>query len=165
MNTLLPVIDSMEGVEDKSICGSCIGFCCTVAAGIAIPRDFGPVETLTDVLVSYFKSGFWCVDYWEGDPRPEGDLPCVYYVRPQHTNARGRLVDPSWGGTCALWAPDRGCSLEFRHRPHGCRVLIPDPERKRCVDPPGIDKEWYVRQWIQFQGHIVDALRILGATP
>lgn len=135
----LPVIDSTEGVPAAAFCRSCGGQCCQRGAGIAHPGDFGPRETLVDVLVSYLETGFWAVDCWEGDVIPEGTLPQIWFVRPAHKNAKGKLVDRSWGGECRLWAPDRGCSLEFRHRPHGCRTLVPTEE----VDEHGEHKCTY----------------------
>lgn len=41
-----------------------------------------------------------------------------YWVRPVIVGREGKLMDASWGGTCALLTSN-GCSLEFTQRPHG----------------------------------------------
>ncbi len=157
MNLLeLPVIDKTDGTVNTSICTDCGGKCCQKCPGIARPDDFGPVETLQATLESYLRTGFWAVDWWEGDPRENGDLSCVRYIRPAIVGHKGETRHPAWGGTCILWSSDNGCSLPFNRRPYECRNLIPAAGgRENCH---GINKKETVLTWTPFQSQIVAAM-------
>lgn len=158
----LPIIDRRDGTQGAATCQACGGRCCQQMPGLTHPSDFGPRETLTGVLVSYLRTGFWSIDWWEGDPREGGELTQVYYVRPATVKGIGKLCDPSWGGCCALWSADHGCSLAFENRPMECRHLKPVPGDANCK---GKGKEWFVRQWIPYQAEVVasmDALKALA---
>ena len=162
----LPVINSNEGCQNAEICRDCGGECCQRSAGIAWPQDFGPESTLVETLVSYLVTGFWAVDCWDGDPRPQrkrksAKLDQVWYIRPAHKNAVGKLVDRSWGGECRLWCKEYGCSLSFENRPRGCRMLIPDKSH-RCGygDTKENGKESAALAWIPYQRHIKRAMSI-----
>ena len=164
--TELPIINQSNGVQDASTCRECGGVCCQRMAGLTIPSDFGEPETLTQVLVEYLLTGFWAVDWWEGDPREDGDLCQVYFIRPAHTNAIGKLRDPSWGGTCRLWSETHGCSLQLENRPFICRMLEPEKDIKArkdtgCNFPAGVSKTSAVIEWIPYQNNIREAMDLI----
>lgn len=154
----LPVIYQRDGNTTPNHCRECGGRCCQNAPGIALPSDFGPRETLADTILSYLKTRYWSVDWWEGDTEESGHLYQVYYVRPATLYCIGKVRDPSWGGPCALWSEEYGCSLQFENRPHECRHLRGAPlvnGERNCV---GEDKEWYVKQWRPFQEEVIEAM-------
>jgi hypothetical protein len=171
----LPVINQSSGVEDVALCKECGGKCCEAAPGGAYPEDFGPRETMARVMADYFKTGFWGVDSWDGDPRPYpqpgGALDRVLYVRPHTVEGKGRkhITDWSWGGACCLWNPDTGCSLEFANRPHQCRVVIPGSLKqdgmRHCSYPQGDGaddrpKRVLASAWIDYQDEIELAMKL-----
>lgn len=154
----LPIINHRDGNQTPDHCRACGGNCCQNAPGIALPSDFGPRETMKDAIVGYLRSRYWSIDWWEGDTEEGGNLHQVYYVRPATVHCIGKVRDASWGGTCSLWSKDHGCSLAFANRPHECRHLrgVPLIDGKRqCV---GESKEWYCKQWREFQEEVIEAM-------
>jgi len=154
----LPIVGQRDGVENLKVCSECGGKCCQFHSGICSPDDFGPAETLEDVLVERLASGKWCIDWYDGDPRvSEYSLERVYFIRPAHTNAIGKVYDPSWGGQCVFWNAESGCDLSFNGRPMGCRSLIPALSGD-CVGPGDRnDKSVDAERWIPYQEQIVAA--------
>lgn len=150
-------------------------------------------DTLTDVLTQYLKTGYWAVDYWDVE-YSEVDLPpdqartgaanndhyqidesaealglhenisMIYFVRPAHTNAIGRIVDHSKGGTCRLWHRKYGCRLPLENRPRQCRFLTPEPndfQRKffGCQRPAHSANEAAAIAWLPYQAQIKAAVQ------
>ncbi len=153
----LSIIDRTDGVQGAETCRQCGGMCCQKMPGIAFPDDFGPRETLTAVLVEYFRTGYWAIDCWEGmDYEPNPLLrQTVYYVRPATVKAKaeGKLSDWSWGGTCSLWSAEKGCSLAFNNRPRQCRTLEPSRNYFEAYSGPD-DKEAAAIAWSSFQDEL-----------
>ncbi len=107
--------------NESSLCAEC-GRCCTKYAGMCWPDDVKPLTL--EKIVAMLKTGYYSIDWWEGDPREDGELGCVYMLRPAHTNRPPGMLDPSWFGTCRFLS-EGGCSLPFEDRPTQCRALIP----------------------------------------
>lgn len=152
--------DPAQGVENREICSKCGGNCCQQYAGIAWPSDFGTtrIEMVRNIAHA-LGTGFWAIDTWDGDPRPERrELGRVDFIRPAHTNATGKMVDYSWGGTCRLWCHGYGCSLRLAERPTQCRVVVP---RKGggCDLPEEFSKQAAAIAWIPFEDVIDRALK------
>lgn len=65
----------------------------------------------------------YAIDWYEGDPRSNGKLGQVYYIRPA---VRGvtKALDPAWEGECTFLT-DKGCSLTPANRPRQCLALTP----------------------------------------
>ena len=128
--------------ENADLCRKCGGKCCAFYPGLCLPPDFGePLDRnkLRDALAS----GNYAIDWWEGDLEDMiGDL---YFVRPATAHARGRLLDPTFGGPCIFWIQSTGCSLPADDRPAGCRLLEPR-EGDKCLIH-GAEKEDAVRAW------------------
>lgn len=146
------IIQQYSGVEHKEICKQCGGECCKTHAGLCSPSDFGNnPQTIARNIYEYIKTGFWAIDWWEGDPRIEIDeWDCIYYVRPKHIDAKHKILDPSCGGTCILWTEKYGCSLRFENRPYECRHLVPSNDFK-CSYKNGHTKEKMAIKWVPFQ--------------
>jgi hypothetical protein len=106
--------------ENKEICAACKGRCCEMMPGACFPEDFS-WDSLEDAL----KSGKYCIDWWEGDPRPKGRLEQAYFIRPATKGKEGILLDASWGGECVFLEKGVGCMLSCDKRPLGCQMLEP----------------------------------------
>lgn len=144
---------------DKATCAECGGDCCKDMPGIYSPEDFGaPNRT---VMIRRIKAAFLadraCVDWWEGNFQK---VNSPKHVRPQTVRSRGRLRDPSWGGTCSMLT-ETGCSLARKEMPYGCRVLKPrqTPDGD-CTLPKGEEdaKKVATQQWLGYQDVIEAAL-------
>jgi hypothetical protein len=160
----LPVIHQRDGCQDAAQCRACGGRCCQTAPGIAAPQDFGPRETLVATIASYLRTGFWCIDCWEGDIDDRKELSQILWVRPASLDRKGKLTDFAWAHLtpCALWTQECGCSLSFENRPHQCRHLQPAaPNEKGERDCQGQGKEEYARQWRPFQREVEAALEMV----
>lgn len=151
---------------DAAVCTACGGNCCKSGPGITRPEDWGGPDraSMLQRLKAAFATENYSIDWYEGDPRkqpPKGErLSRCMYVRPATAKARGRLFDPSWGGTCTLLTPT-GCKLEHDARPYECRALKPLPpeERKKGkgCGGPDIDKRVMSELWIPYQDVITAA--------
>ena len=140
----------MKNNENFSICSKCQGHCCKTMPGINHPDDFG--YSKEKEIERLLKSGFYAIDWYEGDPREGHDeFQVVYYIRPATIEGKrlNRIMDPSWGGQCVL-LNENGCSLKFEERPLACRKLKPNPEftTKGCQ---GEGKEDHALSWIKYQ--------------
>lgn len=163
-STALPVIYRQDGKRDAKRCRECGGTCCKQVPGITWPSDFFPHEQLQEILESYLRTGYWSVDWWEGDPRDENAVPigerlsCVYYLRPATVFGKGKLRDPSWGGQCVFWTQEHGCGLMYQNRPHECRHLNPASCTHDNPEESGISKQQTCIEWIPYQAQIIAAL-------
>lgn len=126
------VITFQETYEKPSICSACGGKCCKSYAGASFPDEWqAPNRIAMKSLLKYaLSTGKWAVDFWDGDPTENGDRDKSYFIRPAHTNALGRIVDASWGGTC-VFLTRQGCSLGT-NRPTGCKGLEPRDSGNGC---------------------------------
>ena len=134
------------GLENLDICRMCGGKCCQGHAGTCWPWDF--VEPLYDNIRAALESGYYVLDYWEGQFTRGVFQP--HWVRPRHTNRLDCLIDPSWGGTCIFWRESNGCQLQFEDRPTTCRITIPKQSHE-CDGAKKYDKEEMIKAWLPFQ--------------
>ena len=140
-----------------SVCRECGGTCCKHMPGIAHPVDFkAPLEKS---LIKAFQSGYWAIDWYEGDPRKgKYTLSKVYFIRPKVKGVE-ELFDPTWGGECIFLAYN-GCTLNPLERPRGCRLLEPVSVNECTLH--GGDKAACVRPWIPYRKIILRAARAVG---
>jgi Fe-S-cluster containining protein len=131
--------------ENTSLCKKC-GRCCNHYAGIVHPSQLP--EITVKVLKQMFKDGY-CFDNYVGNPtdNPEYDDLTAWFIRPQHTNKIGQLIDESYGGKCSFLT-DTGCKLTFENRPAGCQDLIPGVTK--CVNTKGYDKASASANWLPY---------------
>ena len=128
------------------ICKMCGGLCCQASSGIMHPDQCDALDELLD-------SGDYSIDWWDGDPRPNGGLSQVYFIRPRHVGVE-KLLDPSWGGTC-VFLSGRGCTLSRDEMPLQCRALRPRETLKG--DCKGtLTKEKMAWIWTTHQAWIVE---------
>lgn len=164
----------LEVITNPEICQECGGNCCQHMPGIAFPEDFGKSRMqMLFYMVEALSTGFWAIDWWDGDPRWNGDdrfesdLDQAYFIRPATVHAKGRLYDPSWGGVCVLWSQKYGCSLKPEKRPRQCRMLKPVPLEMRerndgCKTAEENDKRSAAIAWIQYHDLIETAAWAAG---
>lgn len=164
--------------QNAVLCASCGGHCCKRYPGITHPRDWtDPVNEaiMQDRLIEAFKTGFWSVDWWDGDPRvdtsdmsleelgtflsTEGRLRCAYFIRPR---MKGKPIrDPAWDGECSLLGPT-GCTLSHDSRPVECRWLRPSKNFPDECDFPQdlgekiVGKRTLAVAWIPYH-HVIKA--------
>lgn len=150
------LVKERKGYINQTLCAKCMGDCCKRRAGAVFPQDIqGP---LADGICEMLQTGNYAVDWYEGDPRADGELDCVYYIRPRHTNAREQVMDGSWGGQC-VFLSDTGCILAFDRRPHECRMLEPihTGQQYSCKSHAG-GKAKAALAWIPYQSEICAAI-------
>lgn len=156
----ITALPQAKGFRPIKACASC-GECCKRSPGIYHPTDFKSITV--DALAAAMIAGTVAVDWWEGDPRGEGqknEVSSAYFLRPPTIKPRDPLSprDPSWGGQCALLT-ETGCSLSYARRPAECRRLKPDRSRQ-CILPGGAYDPYAKRQsavaWLPYAS-VIDA--------
>lgn len=140
-------MDISGDVPPSPRCALC-SQCCKSLPGQFLPSDLGPdVEARKAKAREFLETGDYSIDWYEGDPREyytEDVRSAVYHIRPATRSARGRLLDPSWGGECVFLEAD-GCSLPRDDRPSVCKSLIP-AEDGPCTN--GISKQQLAIAWL-----------------
>ncbi len=110
---------------NTDMCIECGGTCCKTIPGACFPSDFDLPGNYTK-LDAALQSGKFCIDWWEGDPRPDLDEHVYgYFVRPATKGMEGKRHDASWGGVCTFLS-DTGCVLAENDRPLNCQYLEPN---------------------------------------
>jgi hypothetical protein len=139
--------------------------CCQSMPGEFIPADFGMTKRTSSaqartIIYSILKTTLVAVDWWEGDPTPDGRLTedqKAYYLRPRIANEY-RLFHAGWGGVCALLegrdgicelSREAGCLLPDDRRPYGCRTLRPRGYKSRRCTGPG-SKQKAAIAWLPY---------------
>lgn len=151
----LAVINSFEAPD---LCTPCGGRCCKHAPGLAMPNEFGDTkEEIKNEVRRILKSGQWSIDNWEGDPRPDGELYIVYYVRPKMIHETF-ILNNSWYGACVFHSPAIGCMI-FENRPSECRGL--KPGKDRCKSEHSTKKDCVIA-WIPYQEMLEELLIEFG---
>lgn len=110
-------------VIDSPLCAECGGECCKKAPGIYWPEDIEPLTG--ERILEMVRQEKCAIDWYDGDPRPDGDLWRVYWIRPAIKGV-DQPLDPSWGGEC-VHLTDAGCSVPAGERPRQCLALTPLP--------------------------------------
>jgi len=140
---------------NKNICKRCGGICCKKMPGACLPDDFG--EPLLENLTQAFRSGFYAVDWWEGDPTGKDMFAYGYFVRPK-VKGENKIYSPSWGGEC-IFLKTTGCELKPEDRPANCRLLEPkeDENGELKCELHEINKKLVAIAWIPFHNIIHEA--------
>ena len=153
--------DKEEDTCNYEKCGSCGGNCCRNMGCHISPTDINgdiTVETISKLL----DTGLVMLDWWEGDVKDHNEYHRVYYLHMRNIKTDPfklllgisdfdedelqDIVYPSFGGKCILLT-DKGCPLEYKHRPKGARLLIPDI----CFTQEGLyTKEDSCEDWRQY---------------
>lgn len=157
--------------ENRYACALCGGRCCQRMPGSCLPADFAENGIVTpENLAKHLASGFYKVDYWDGDPREGywyGDPEEVnqgFYIRPAAVNDKTGIECASWGGQCVFWDSEVGCKLTYPDRPAECRALTPvkDFDCFLADDymPDGVSgKQYAALMWLPLHGVIREAIK------
>ncbi|MDO4282176.1 MAG: hypothetical protein Q4D02_00945 [Clostridia bacterium] len=153
-------MEKMKNNENKSICSICGGRCCKSMGCHLSPEDvFRGEEPNVMSILKLLKTGYFSVDWWEGDPRAEISEDMALYITMfiRVMNVNGKVIDPSWGGKCKLLT-SHGCALSFEQRPKGGKALIPQADFN-CQS--SYDKKEAAIEWVPYQDLISRALDLL----
>lgn len=135
-------------MKKLEICKKCKGSCCKTMGCHYSPEDFKDLSF--EGLKAEIDRGFISIDWWEGNPfYDDRNIRQAYYLRSRHINSN--IVDASWGGVCSLLTK-KGCSLCYKDRPKGGRLLIPK-EDKNCI--PKYTKEQAAMDWYKYNDILV----------
>lgn len=158
----LSVLALPQWVVDSPICVECQGKCCKHYPGSCWPDDVKPLTA--ERIIEMVRHERYAIDWYEGDPRLDGDLGCVYFLRPAIRGAASHL-DPSWGGVC-VFLMDTGCSLPADKRPRECLAIIPsDPIDGHCLAEDGYaGKDAAAMAWIPHQNMMEEVVNELYKT-
>jgi Fe-S-cluster containining protein len=142
-------------VTNYLMCASCKGKCCQRYGGGYHPNDFGK-EITEEVIYNALKTYRVGVNWWDGEFEHKGKkYNNAYFLHARHRGEKP--VYASWGGTCASWSLEVGCSLVYEERPIQCRMLEPKDYGDNCVIPKEskADKNSLVVAWLPYSD-IVD---------
>lgn len=148
--------DKAKNVNSK-ICSECGGECCKRCGCHFSPDDFKEISF--KILKKEIEKGYISIDYVDGEMiyRSLG----VYILRAR--NAGRPIFDTGYirESGCILLS-DKGCKLDYEHRPSGGRLLIPTKnttkflfgEHRICSSTYGIEEccyEWMPHQEIIYE--------------
>ncbi len=88
----------MKNNENKALCSKCRGRCCKKVPGLCYPSDFK--KPLLDNLIIALEGNYEIVYDFIPRPKRNGTGECCFLIK-------------------------TGCILEFKERPHFCKILIP----------------------------------------
>lgn len=130
---------------NNDFCRKCQGQCCKDASGVYAPEDF---EELTfDVLLKLYQEGKIMISHIS---EKYGNKTEGWVLKPAQEGCDSIQYEIMIKGRCKFLT-DEGCSLDYYHRPRGCKLLLPDEiaGRKACRELYTLDKA--VREWQAFQ--------------
>lgn len=142
----------MDKLQNSELCKQCGGRCCQSCGCIFHPSQFK--EITENSLLEILKTGIISIDWWEGDPRKidpnfEGTpVKHGYFLRMR--NIESDILDPSWcGKPCIIWSPEKGCLLDFEHRPSQGVHLVPILDNCK-IDDHKYTKHGLALAWIEY---------------
>lgn len=150
--------DKEENVNSK-LCAECGGECCKCCGCHFSPDDFTDISFET--LKREIQKGYISIDYVDGERilRSTG----VYILRVR--NKERPIVDTGYvrKSGCILLT-EKGCKLDYEHRPSGGRLLIPTKKMKNfwgeevraCKSSYGIKECCY--EWMPHQKIICELI-------
>jgi len=105
---------------NSEVCSECGGKCCKKCGCHFSPDDFKEISF--DFLKTEMEKGYISIDYVDGEMifEPLG----IYILRAR--NQGFPVVDTGYKrGTPCILLTEKGCKLDYEHRPAGGRLLIP----------------------------------------
>lgn len=136
---------------NPTLCSECKGKCCKQMSGGYYPQD---IPMTIEGIIDFVNTNPVQFDCWEGDIDDLHEYSQIWYIRPQNTNSKDKLVDCSWGGRC-IHLTENGCAI-FSSRPTECRLLEPQPNMKCFAHGNG--KYGLAKAWREYQPIVLDAL-------
>lgn len=109
---------------NSEICSECGGECCKRCGCHFSPDDFKEISF--DFLKTEMEKGYISIDYVDGEMILES--VGVYILRAR--NQGFPIVDTGYQrGTQCILLTEKGCKLDYEHRPAGGRLLIPAKDK------------------------------------
>lgn len=113
---------------NSEICKQCGGGCCKRCGCNFSPDDFQEISF--ECLRREMEKGYISIDYVDADMiyRSWG----AYILRMRNQNRP--IVDTGYvrGTPCILWS-ERGCKLDYEHRPSGGKLMMPSTQIDRTT--------------------------------
>lgn len=129
---------------NPELCAKCGGKCCKRCGCHFSPDDFKEISF--EALKKEIEKGYISIDYVDGEIILSNFGVYILRIR----NQGAPIVDIGYERTPCILLTDKGCKLDYEHRPSGGRLLIPETEME-CYTSYGITKccfEWKPHQKI-----------------
>lgn len=112
---------------NPEICRECGGECCQRCGCNFSPDDFSEISF--EYLKTQLEKGYISIEYIDGE-MIYADFG-IYILRARNQGAP--IVDTDFRPRtpCVLWTKERGCKLDYKHRPSGGKLLIPSEKIAR----------------------------------
>ena len=104
---------------NSEVCSKCGGYCCKRCGCHFSPDDFEDVSF--EGLKKEIEKGYISIDYVDGEEIYQ--RIGVYILRIRNEGAP--IVDLGGGRTKCILLTEKGCKLDYEHRPSGGKLLIP----------------------------------------
>lgn len=114
-------LDISKNVNSE-ICTECGGQCCKRCGCHFSPDDFKEINF--DFLKKEIEKGYISIDYVDGEMIYQNIGVYILRVR----NQCAPVVDFSFGQRPCILLTEKGCKLDYEHRPSGGKLLIPSNE-------------------------------------
>lgn len=136
---------------NNQICAECGGECCKRCGCHFSPDDFQEISF--DFLKKELEKGYISIDFVDGEMIYQNFG--IYILRARNKDAP--IVDLGYKRSPCILLTEKGCKLDYEHRPTGGRLLIPSNKchslfgvaERRCNSTYSIDKccyEWKSHQ-------------------
>lgn len=108
---------------NSKVCSQCGGKCCKRCGCPFSPDDFEDISF--EYLKKELEKGYISIDYVDGEMILE-DFG-IYILRARNQDMP--IVDVGFRrGTPCILLTEKGCKLDYEHRPSGGKLLVPDQE-------------------------------------
>ena len=140
---------SLEDISknvNSEICSECKGRCCKHCGCFFSPYDFEEISF--EFLKKEIEKGYISVSFLDADLIKQ---PEVFILRIR--NSGKPVVDTGYPKSPCILLTEKGCKLDYEHRPKGARFLIPLKEGPCRSEYSLIDcaNEWKVYQDVIFE--------------
>lgn len=119
--------DAIKDVNHE-LCSKCGGKCCKSCGCHFSPDDFKEISF--EYLKKEMEKGYISIDYVDGEIIYES--VGIYILRVRNQDAQ--IVDTGWKRSQCILLTEKGCKLDYEHRPTGGKLLIPSEEFNRRCD-------------------------------
>lgn len=135
---------------NRELCRRCGGKCCRNGGGIYSPEDFEEI-TFNSILKLYYDNQIMFYPVFSSKNERAG---FILRVPQKGCGKIQRGINPE-RGECSFWKEGEGCTYQnYRSRPRGCKLMIPNEvnDRLRCL--PIYDEEEALEEWLHYESII-----------
>lgn len=109
---------------NPEICAECGGECCKRCGCEYSPDDFSEISF--DFLKKEIEKGYISIDNIPGDVLYQRES--IYILRTRNKGAK--ILDTCYEDTPCMLLTEKGCMLDYEHRPTGVKLLVPSRKRE-----------------------------------